>query len=163
MTQEEFARPLKKSDNCISYIEHGVYNISMNLLRLISRTYSVSMDWLTTGEGPMQLQVTVQAIRAGLGRDALTSEQISAIDEANMAHLAALEAENAFYNAVQLTGEQFYLFRACLARALEAQDMLQSAIRKGVSPHTIENAMPGTKLRLLQDLGRAHENDKKGE
>ena len=134
MTQEEFVRPLEISRGHLCSIEIGYDNASASLLKLISLMYPVSLEWMTTGAGAMMQTACIPNVRADQRGNSLTSEQIEAIDDANMAHLTALDAENAFYNAVQLTDEQHALFRACITQAREAQDELQRAIRKGVNP-----------------------------
>jgi transcriptional regulator with XRE-family HTH domain len=137
LTQEEFVLPLEITQTHLSSIEKGRYNASMHLLKLMCLTYPVRFDWLTTGEGDMQPDAADPAGHAVSRREALTPAQLKAVDNANMAHLAATEAENAFLNSVQLTDAQLDLFRACLSQAREAQDELQRAIRKGVNPYTV--------------------------
>ena len=51
MTQEEFARRIGVSQNYLSAMEHGRFEIGAEILLNISRESGKSIEWLLTGEG----------------------------------------------------------------------------------------------------------------
>ncbi len=55
LSQSEFAKQLGKTLKTIQRWESGQYNIPESALRLISRTFNISLKWLTEGEGEMFL------------------------------------------------------------------------------------------------------------
>jgi len=49
-TQEEFARRIGVSQNYLSAMEHGRFEIGAEILLSISREFGKSIEWLLTGE-----------------------------------------------------------------------------------------------------------------
>ena len=51
LTQVEFARRVRVSQNYLSAMEHGNVEIGASILLRISREFGKSLEWLLTGEG----------------------------------------------------------------------------------------------------------------
>ena len=50
MTQEEFARRVRVSQNYLSIMEHGKVEIGAEILLRISQEFGKSLEWLLVGE-----------------------------------------------------------------------------------------------------------------
>jgi transcriptional regulator with XRE-family HTH domain len=50
MTQADFASRIGVSQSYLSAVEHGRNEIGAEVLLAISREFSISMEWLLTGE-----------------------------------------------------------------------------------------------------------------
>ena len=53
LTQEQVAELLGVSKQAISRIEHGVSNVTEQMIKSICREFNVNETWLRTGEGEM--------------------------------------------------------------------------------------------------------------
>lgn len=58
LTQTEFGNRLGVGKTAISQIEHGINNITEQMIKSICREYRVNENWLRTGEGEMFFEVT---------------------------------------------------------------------------------------------------------
>lgn len=57
LTLEKFGERLGVGKTAISSIEHGVNNLTPQMIKSICREWNVSYLWLTEGEGPMFLEL----------------------------------------------------------------------------------------------------------
>ena len=55
LSQEKFGERLGVTKSAVSKMELGTYNITDTILRLISKEFNVSYDWLVSGSGEMFL------------------------------------------------------------------------------------------------------------
>ena len=53
LTQGQFSEPLGITPSHISRLEHGIGNISITLVKLISKVYVINEEWILTGNGEM--------------------------------------------------------------------------------------------------------------
>lgn len=53
LSQVEFANRIGMTQGYVTNIERGTRDVNDRLIKLISETYSVSEEWLLTGEGDM--------------------------------------------------------------------------------------------------------------
>lgn len=53
LTQKQFSETLGITASHISRLEHGIGNISIALVKLISKIYLVNDEWILTGNGEM--------------------------------------------------------------------------------------------------------------
>lgn len=53
LTQKHFSEGLGITVSHISRVEHGIGNISMALVKLISKIYLINEEWILTGKGEM--------------------------------------------------------------------------------------------------------------
>jgi transcriptional regulator with XRE-family HTH domain len=53
LTQREFAEKILVSTGFIGSMEAGDRKVNPRIMKLISSTYNVSLEWLETGEGEM--------------------------------------------------------------------------------------------------------------
>lgn len=101
MSQIEFAKNIGVTNSHISKIEKGETTPSASLIKLISREYQVSENWLETGEGSIfifeveedvekQLEDTYESYRKLLNSDSPALRQI------------ARETKTCFYNIIDV-------------------------------------------------------------
>jgi transcriptional regulator with XRE-family HTH domain len=53
LTQREFAEKISVSTGFVAYMETGGRKVNPRIMKLVSSTYNVNLQWLETGEGEM--------------------------------------------------------------------------------------------------------------
>lgn len=77
LSQEKFGERLGVTKSAVSKMELGTYNITDTILRLISKEFNVSYDWLVSGSGEMFLPQNRYDEIAKLTKQLLNEEEDS--------------------------------------------------------------------------------------
>ena len=77
LSQEKFGEKLGVTKSAVSKMELGTYNITDTILRLISKEFNVSYNWLVSGNGEMFLPKNRYDEIAKLTKQLLNEEEDS--------------------------------------------------------------------------------------
>ena len=143
MTQATLSSALEIDRGHLSNIERNHYNPSLSLLKLISLMYSISYNWLKTGNGEMVNDIVIPQLLSIKPQQKLSDKQHIYMSDTKAAYKAAEEAEDMFLSAVKLTPAQNDLYRSSLARAAEAQHALDYTLDSGVHIYTLAKHING--------------------
>lgn len=126
--QNEFARAIGMSNTGVSLIVRGVSEPSPKTLRKICEVFpQVNYQWLTTGEGPILLEVP----------NVQPSKEVATADSAILMELRELRKE--FSNLLNVIASQQEMIRKHTGSRTKA---------RGIVPGILELVAPSVALRL---------------
>lgn len=80
MNQTEFGRHLALSQNSLSQIEVGTYNVTDKIVKLICFQFKISEHWLRTGEGNMFVETADDLVQQLCAKYSLDSQAQSVLE-----------------------------------------------------------------------------------